>query len=256
MGMVLARLKGLIHRAVRTLGYDVVQTEDIYALGPHLRALFVLLGINCVIDIGGHLGEFGLLLRNLGYTGEIVSLEPLLASFAVLSAVAARDGHWQVHRVAVGDRDGSADLHVTEGTEMASFLPPNSYATEQFGARVAVRTTETVPMRRLDGLLDRLVAHVPNARIFLKLDTQGYDIKVLEGASGSLQRVAALQSEVSVKPIYDGMTALPDALLRFRQCGFELTGLFPVSRDSDRMRLVELDCVMMRPLHRPTAPGA
>jgi FkbM family methyltransferase len=250
---MVAGLKALFHRVLRAWGYDLVQIEEAWTIGPHLRTLLVVLGINCVIDVGAHTGEFGLFLRDLGYTGEIVSLEPLAASMLALARLLARDPRWRGHQLALGDRDDSVELHVTARTEFASFLTPNDYAAARFGGRVEVQRSEPVLMRKLDTVFDSLVAHVADPRIFLKLDTQGFDLTVLEGAQNCLQHVVALQSELSVKPIYGGMTSFLDALPRFRDLGFEVTGLFPVTRERDGLRVIELDCVMMRPPATPTS---
>lgn len=55
---------------------------------------------------------------------------------------------------------------------------------------------------------------------------------------------------VEVRPLAevfdDGMPPLPRALERPTELGFELTGMFPVTRDRDLLRVVELDCVLRR----------
>ena len=61
-----------------------------------------------------------------------------------------------------------------------------------------------------------------------------------------LNKVVALQSEISVMPLYEGMPDYIESLNVFRQAGFELTGLYPVSRDPGSLQLIELDCVMRR----------
>jgi hypothetical protein len=62
--------------------------------------------------------------------------------------------------------------------------------------------TETVAVRRLDGVLPDLMRGRDGQRILLKMDTQGYDLKCFSGAGGCLGQVEALFSELSVKPIY------------------------------------------------------
>jgi hypothetical protein len=84
-------------------------------------------------------------------------------------------------------------------------------------------------------------------RIFLKLDTQGYDLRVIEGAGAKLAQIQALQTEVVVKSIYQGMVDYLEALKILQNNGFELTGMFPVTRDDrDQLRVVEMDAVMCR----------
>ena len=74
--------------------------------------------------------------------------------------------------------------------------------------------------------------------------TQGFDIEVLRGAGDSLPGVKALQTEASVIGIYKGMPQYMDTIRYLEERGFDITGLYPVSRDS-ALRLVEFDCVMI-----------
>jgi hypothetical protein len=109
-----------------------------------------------------------------------------------------------------------------------------------------VRSLDSIWDERLSGLQSELPPELPSDRVFLKLDTQGWDLQVVAGAAQSLGRILGLQTELSVKPIYEGITRWQEALARMTGLGFELTGLFPVTRDR-RFRVVELDCVMARP---------
>jgi hypothetical protein len=79
-------------------------------------------------------------------------------------------------------------------------------------------------------LPDRLLAH----------------LKVLEGGRGVLDRLVGLQSELAVRETYDGMTGYTDALDQYAALGFEITGIFPVARETDGLRVMEFDCVLIR----------
>jgi len=103
---------------------------------------------------------------------------------------------------------------------------------------------ERVEVRRLDDVFDDAVRPLADPVTFLKLDTQGSDLEVLYGASGVLHRVAALVTELPVVPIYEGMPSLVDALGHLQDLGFEITGMFPVTRDRDGLGAVEFDCVL------------
>jgi hypothetical protein len=118
-----------------------------------------------------------------------------------------------------------------------------------------VRATETVEVRRLDDLFDDLVDGLVPGRpnVFLKIDTQGWDLEVLRGAASTLPRIAALQTEVSVQQIYEAMPTVQDALEYLDQLGFAVSGLFPVTLDQ-QLRVVEFDCIAVRAQGRPR-PG-
>jgi FkbM family methyltransferase len=242
---MIGMVKTLARRAARACGYDLVRLPIEGSLGAHLAALFARLDINCVLDVGAHVGEYGLFLRGLGFHGHIVSFEPAAASFAVLSEVAGRHAGWTAHRLALGAGHGPVALHVTRRPEFSSIRALRPECREIFGPAAAVERVETVEMRRLSSLFGACTAGIPEPRVYLKMDTQGYDLEVLDGAGSALGAVLALQSEVSVKPLYQDMPDYTASIARLTALGFELTGLFAVSRDRE-LRMIELDCVMRR----------
>lgn len=71
-------VKRAIYSAAGALGYHVgLRPPTADTLQGHLATLFDRLAFNCVIDVGAHQGGFGHLIRDLGYTGRIVSFEPV-----------------------------------------------------------------------------------------------------------------------------------------------------------------------------------
>jgi hypothetical protein len=108
-----------------------------------------------------------------------------------------------------------------------------------------VVATEMVQIERLDKIFDKCVQGICKPKVLLKMDTQGYDLKVLEGAAGRSDFIEALQSEISFRRIYDRMPNFEESIGKMAEMGFALTGLFPVIRD-ERLRIVEMDCVMVK----------
>ena len=160
-----------------------------------------------------------------------------------------------MERAALGSEEGVKSINVCDATNFSSFRAPNAYAKERFGAMANISRVEEVPMHRLESVLDDAVAGLDDPRIFLKIDTQGYDLEVLAGAGASLGRILAVQTEVSEKTIYEGTLGLSDTLNRLTGMHFEVTGLYPVSRDT-RLRVIEFDCVAVRSEGGATMPGS
>lgn len=227
---------------VRSLGYDIVRFPR-ESHRDHLQAVFSRLAINCVLDVGAHHGAFGGLVREAGFGGLIASFEPLNGSFEVLTAETRKDPRWEVHQVAFGSRSATVDLNVARDQRFSSFRRPSPYARRAF-PESAVDRHESVEVRRLDEVFPEVV-HVRDPRVFLKIDTQGWDLEVLEGATGCLDVIQAVQSEVAVKTVYEGVATYREAIPRLNELGFELSGIYPVVRD-EQLRIVELDCVFIR----------
>ena len=240
-----AWLRELVRTGATRVGCRIGRLPSMESLGSHLLAIFRQLDINCVLDVGAHVGQYGRFLRNIGYTGHIVSFEPVRANFDLLEQQSAGDRCWSVFRLALGERHGMMPINVARVTQFSSFLLPNRYSLDQFGGFSEVDRTEVVEMQRLEDIFNACVSRVSDPHVFLKMDTQGYDLKVVAGAGRCMKHVRALQSELAVKPIYGEMTGYATATADLAELGFELSGVFPVCRDA-QMRIVELDCVMVR----------
>ena len=80
---------------------------------------------------------------------------------------------------------------------------------------------------------------------FLKLDTQGFDSEVLKGGPESASKIPALQTEVSVLPVYPGMPNFSESLAVLTGMGVAISDLFIISADT-HLRAVEFDCLMVR----------
>jgi len=186
-----------------------------------------------------------LLARRLGYSGRIVSVEPGSEAFGMLRAVRGNDMAWETVRLALGSKPGLAKLHVARSDDLSSLRPLASGAEDFFPETCQIIRTEDVVVPTLDSCFDQFVRDLPQPRVFLKIDTQGYDLEVLKGARQVLPRVEALQVEVSFSPLYEGVPPWYETISWCEAHGFGLYGLFPLLRDP-RGQLVEADALLVR----------
>jgi FkbM family methyltransferase len=231
----------------RSFGYDIVPLRDMkerdFAL--HLRALLHRLNIDCVVDVGANVGQYHDFLRDkVLYDGLIVSFEPVSRHVDILRQRARHDNQWVIEGYALGAQEDILPINVMVSDQFSSFLrPDNSRVADYDGLNVA-KHVETVAVHTVDAVLPQLRDRLGFQRPYLKLDTQGFDMEVLQGARASLGGMRALQTEASVIGIYKGMPGYLDTIRYLDERGFDITGLYPVSRDSS-LRLVEFDCVMI-----------
>ena len=216
-----------------------------YAVGEHVAAVLDKYRVNLVLDVGANRGQYAKRLRRAGYRGRIASFEPVPDVFERLRQAAAGDPRWSVHPYALGREDTVTSMHVVPGT-LSSVLAPSDFGAERY-AQLRAPAAQRVEVRRLDGLLDELTAGLEDPRPYLKLDTQGYDVEVFQGAGERVRHFVAMQSELALMQIYEGMPRLPEALALYEASGFEVTALYPVSRETATARVLEFDCVMVRP---------
>jgi FkbM family methyltransferase len=245
-------LKKLARHVAYRLGYDLTKRSRQLTVESHLARLLDVLGIDLLLDVGANDGSYGRLLRDvLGYRGEIHSFEPAPEPYARLASAAAGDAAWFTHNVALGDHDGSVELHVAARSVLSSLHPTSAFGRSAFAGRIDTTQTLQVPMRRLDGMLDSHVADFARRRVFLKMDTQGHDQWVFAGAGAYAGAFHGLQSELSMLGLYDGVADYADMLKLYRDAGYEPTGFFTVSRDDASLRLVEIDCLFSGRRARP-----
>jgi FkbM family methyltransferase len=206
--------------------------------------------ITLIIDVGANVGEFGERLRSAGYRGKIVSFEPGEAGFKQLSQKASADKNWEVHRCALGAGSGTGTLHVSKLSVFNSLLSTNS-AGRLHDERTAVDHTEEVAVRTLDEIGIPL-----SGNVLLKVDTQGYEKQVLEGARQSMAHMAGILLELPVIRTYEGSWEFHDGLKYMADAGFVPAQIQSVGfHGVDNVSAVEFDC-LFRPLSEIDAPAA
>jgi FkbM family methyltransferase len=199
-------------------------------------------GINTVLDVGANDGQFASGLRSAGYKGRIVSFEPISAVFAQLSARAAGDGSWDVRQLALGPTAGQAEINVSRNSVYSSLLPLTRLATE-FDPHAAVVRSEAVTVVRLDDIFSEFAGR----RVFLKIDTQGFEQAVLEGAPRALASILGVQLELPVEHLYANVWTLEEALSFMRGSGFVPAQIHPVNMLSDDpTSAIEFDVLFRR----------
>jgi FkbM family methyltransferase len=256
MGSARSQVKRLAVGAAARFGYRMIPETrlDRFEHARQLRRLFDLLAIDVILDVGANDGGFRELLRDdVGFTGRIASFEPVPDVYGKLAASAQHDPSWQGFQMALGDVDSDLDMNVCQRSTMSSFLTRDEARLATRGYQhllkvTSVVRTQKVPVRRLDSVFDEAVGGNRQARVFLKCDTQGYDLQVIAGARESLSRIMALQIEISITPIYAGAPAYAEVIEQMTGMGFDVTGIYPVRRD-ELTRILNFDCVMINSRH-------
>jgi FkbM family methyltransferase len=184
------------------------------------RRLSTRLRVLCVI--GAHrLDELPLINRVFPALRRIYVFEPLAGPLVVLQQLARVDSRIRVFPVAVSDRDGTAQFHVTSNDgESSSLLGFGSHS--KLFPEVEVQRTIEVPTRRLDSVIAEHALEPPD---MLLIDVQGAEYQVLKSLPRSLlATVRLIYSEVSTERVYEsaGLLADVEALLasRFANLGY------------------------------------
>lgn len=194
-----------------------------------------------MVDVGANDGGFAQELRgSVGFSGRIASAEPSPIAFARLKSAAAHDSSWEVHCVAFGSEMTIMPLTVYASDDFSSFSPLTDSARERFD--IGTGQIVDVTVSTLDAWWDHLTRG--STSVLLKSDTQGHDVEVLLGLGARRPQVIVV--ELSMIPVYEGTPTATDTLDLLRELGYACTGMFPVSRDQDRMSVIEFDATFVR----------
>lgn len=200
--------------------------------------------IDTVIDVGANDGGYGKLLRRGKYEGVIISFEPLEAAHEKLLHAAARDPNWLIApRMAIGSSNGEIEVNVAGNSTSSSILPMRTLH-ETAAPLSRYVGTEKTPLRKLDDVAIPLIQSGNN--LLLKIDTQGYELPVLEGAEVILKKVRGIQVELSLVPLYDGQTLYKDMIDWLAMRGFELWSVMPGFVDQSKGRMLQMDGIFFR----------
>jgi FkbM family methyltransferase len=129
---------------------------------------------------------------------------------------------------ALGRERGDADFHIAKSPGLSSFLTPNWEVLRRFPHPERFETVRVVRLKT-ETLDDQLAANGVNDVDFLKLDTQGTELAILEGARRVIEREAlGFEVEVEFLPLYRDQPVFADVDAFARRHGFELVDLRPV----------------------------
>lgn len=233
-------VKSLMHSVgIEMYRYDPASTQ----FGRFVAALDAF-GIDSVLDVGANEGQFGESLRESGYEGGIVSFEPLEIAHRNLLGISGQYKDWQVHsRCALGDTIGETEINVSENSVSSSVLPmldSHINAAPQAGY-VGINKCDVITLDSVESTYFN-----QSKSILLKIDTQGYEWQVLDGAESVLKNVQGMLIEMSLTPLYEGQKLWQDIIKRLEAEGFVLWALQPAFIDPKNGRTLQLDGLFFR----------
>lgn len=231
-----------LKRLLERKGYFRLKGKNGFEL-ERRRKLLASLDIDLILDVGANVGQYGREMRRLGYAGPIISFEPMRAALDELEVVADADGAWKVVPAGISDASGTAQLHIAKNSISSSVLDM-----EDIHARTAPSSvytgTEEIKLTTLDEAMKRIDSDA--SRIWLKIDVQGLEDKVLRGAMLTLRRVVCIQLELSLVPLYSGQATYLPLLTQLSDLGFQLAGVEAGFLDADSGRLLQMDGLLTR----------
>ena len=121
-------VKSYFNSLAGRFGYEFIPTWRMegYEFAQHLRTLFESLQVQCVLDVGANKGQYRDFLRlEVGYTGKIISFEPIENNVKILQERANADNNWVILDYALGSSPGNFPINVMTSDVFSSFLNPD-----------------------------------------------------------------------------------------------------------------------------------
>jgi len=239
----------LLHKlrmGLRRTGVDVHRYRPAQSAEARLLRLLQVGRVDTIVDVGANDGGYARSMLATGFDGTVVSFEPLSDAHAALERAArGRTTRHVMPRMALGDHEGRVQINIAGNSKSSSLLPMGSRHSDAAPHSRYVGS-ETVDIRRLDALTD---AALDRARsVHLKVDTQGFEMPVLHGATGLLPRIVSIQLELSLVHLYEGQELYRELIDWVGERGFELCGVVPGFVDERTGRMLQMDGIFARPL--------
>jgi FkbM family methyltransferase len=229
-------------------GLQVAHRGSAWALiePEQLQRFLTSFRVDCVLDVGANVGQYASRLRHIGFKGLIVSFEPIPAAASAIIKIRGGDNLWIVKQVALDSHSQTLNFNVMKSPEFSSLHEPDASGSSAFSDMNSVAQKISVETQTLAQVLPALQAEFGFTRPFLKMDTQGHDVSVVQGAGNYISQFVGLQSELALTTLYQGARKYYEALEYYRSLGFKLSGLIP-NNAGHFPDLNEVDCLMYNP---------
>lgn len=172
---------------------------------------------------------------------KLVLFEPLNVFRPDLDAIAKRYDA-DVHHVALAETPGQADLNRNIGHPTSSSLLNIDPKFAKYAVHVQADHRYQPEVVAVD-TLDRLNQYEPP--YVLKLDVEGAEVRVLEGARKTLRDTQFLVAEMSVLRRQSGEPTFAEMIDFLQECGFELFDIPYLAQAKDNGQLIYLDAAFV-----------
>tara|TARA_B100001250_G_scaffold400998_1_gene412313 strand:- start:483 stop:1214 length:732 start_codon:yes stop_codon:yes gene_type:complete len=240
-------MKITLHKKIAAyFGYEFVRINKNITQNQNLQTIELIkqYKIDLILDVGANLGQFASDMRRAGYQNQIISFEPIHECYKHLISIA--DSGWQVKNFALGNKNLNEKINISNKTVYSSILDVNKFGKSNFQNSIKVIDKQDIQVKKLDDIIHETVNNLSKKKVFLKIDTQGYDNRVIRGAAKTLKHVQILQTEISCRGIYEDTPSVTERLEELLSIGFSIVGIFPISRDKNTMEILEFDCLLIR----------
>jgi FkbM family methyltransferase len=195
-----------------------------------------------VIDVGANVGQFAVACAKMFPEASVHSFEPLPECVSRLRKHAAKLDAIRVYPMALGARSGNVSIRVNSHRHSSSVLPLGQRHRDAFPDAQEIGTVE-IPMSTLD---EQMVSADIKGPVLLKLDVQGFEPQVLEGATATLAKVDYVLLEASFRPLYEGEKTFVEIDRMMAARGFHFSRPMGWLEDPKTGDILQMDALFVR----------
>lgn len=236
-------IKRIIKKMFRKINIDIVRYNYQTSESARLAWLLKWKNIEYVLDVGANEGQYAQELFDTGFKGSIISIEPTSLAYQKLQIRTQRQNQWKSLNLAMGESDGKVTINIAANSQSSSILNMLPLH-EQSAPSSFYIAKEEVPIMTVDQLL--VAENISAKKLFLKIDAQGYENKILSGASQSLPNIQGVELEMSLMPLYQGEKLFYELDNEMKTLGFTLMSLEPVFFSSKTHQVMQLNGIYFR----------
>ena len=236
-------MRKLIRSLLRRNGLDIVSYDPVYHPVARRIKLMGQKKIDLILDVGANVGQYGRRTRSAGYAGRIVSFEPLSSAYKKLAECVNKDPNWEAVNIALGEDDGEAEINISSNSQSSSILDmlPSHVSAAPESDYIG---HEKISINKLDSVFKDFWK--PGDNVFLKIDAQGYERNVIEGAPLSLEHISGIQMELSFVPLYEGEALIAEMINYMDEKGYTLMSVDPTYGNRETGQTLQADCLFFR----------
>ena len=181
----------------------------------------------------------------LGYSKKIISFEPLTNAFMELNTNSLKDDNWLANNYAIGNEDAKSVINIAGNSLSSSILNmlPSHIESEQLSKYIA---QEEIEVKKLDSVFNSFCKK--DEKVMVKIDTQGFEKNVIDGATKSLMNIKIIQLEMSIVPLYENEMLFIEMINYLDNKGFQLFSLENVFSDPTTGQLLQVDGIFVNKL--------
>ena len=214
-----------------------IETSRIAYLPESLRC-----GLGTVVDVGANEGQWIAALLAATSVKRVEAFEPNPEAAARLREILKGRPECRVTQAAVGNSQGEMPLNITANSVFSSLLEPQQTLQTDYSSGAIVQQSIMVPVTTLDVALASL-----DSIDLLKIDVQGFEKQVLDGAEQLMQRTKTVLIETNLVSQYVGDQNLWELRRRLtEEFAFEVWNLSPISYGAHG-RAMWCDAVFINP---------